>query len=275
MLYLNENMTNDEWIRISSVTTLSSRSKKRSSPKIEKISLRKINSSSSSSSSSFSSFSDTHELKANKMSQKCLIYKKSLNKSRHFFNSSSETLSKLAYKKRKLKLNRIIDDFDKSSRSKSEKRIRSKSNRESRHLKRSTSSELNTQLSKTKSIKPTKTRLKSVDYDIVNDRYNSYGIIPLIPRKYNRPALPAHCRNRYFFIEPPPKHRIVPAHFRQNRSRSSPKISVFYSVEYESPDDMTNNSIVDTLSKTNTSLINKTKILDETLNTVRIKTKIR
>ena len=144
MLYLNDNkMGNEEWIRIAA---MSSKPRRRSNhPKIEKISLFQINPArsilNSSSSSIFSSFSD-HRPEAPDRNQKVLIYNKSLNKSRNFFNSSSDTLSKLALKKRKLKFNKLFDDLERCSKSKSDKRIRSKSNRESRLLKQSSISSL-------------------------------------------------------------------------------------------------------------------------------------
>lgn len=297
MLYLNENMTNDDWIRISSVAKLKPFKTKKRNPKIEKLSLRRLNSSSSSSSSIssslsssssvFSSFS-TNENALNSTSknpQKACIYKKAINKSRNFFNSSTETLSKLAYKKRKLKFNKLVDEIEIAKRSKSEKRARSKSSRDSRCLKRSTSSELNLAVtSSSQRSKPVlssnRGRLKSVDSNnilLVNDlytnRYNSYGLIPLIPTKYIRPSLPKHIKYKKPLIKPPSKHRIV--HFRNNRSKSSPKISVFYSVEYDSPDDFTNNSIVDDLSKPSRSLINKTKFQDDEMDTLRIRAKIK
>ena len=113
-----------------------------------KISLRKINSTKSflnSSSSNFSSFSDNDRIpEASFQNKKVLIYNKSQNKSRNFFKSSSDTISKLALKKRKFKLNKIIDDLDRISKSKPDKRIRSKSNRESRFLREPTLSSFDT-----------------------------------------------------------------------------------------------------------------------------------
>ena len=157
MLYLNDNgddHDDSDWLRIAAA--MSTRPKRRNQPKIEKIPLHKLNSNrsilNSSSSSSFSSTSSSssssfsvnyHMSEAKNQRTKCLIYNKSVNKSRNFFNSSSDTLSKLALKKQKLKFNKLIDEFNnKSSKSKSDKRIRSKSNREARLLKRTTFSSL-------------------------------------------------------------------------------------------------------------------------------------
>jgi hypothetical protein len=142
MLYLNDKMANEDWIRMAA---MSSKPRRRNQPKIEKISLFQINPTksilNSSSSSIFSSFSDDMPETSDR-NQKVIIYNKSLNKSRNFFNSSSDTLSKMALKKRKLKFNKLFDDLERCSKSKSDKRIRSKSNRESRLLKQSSFSSL-------------------------------------------------------------------------------------------------------------------------------------
>jgi len=135
-------MANEDWIRMAA---MSSKPRRRNQPKIEKISLFQINPTksilNSSSSSIFSSFSDDMPETSDR-NQKVIIYNKSLNKSRNFFNSSSDTLSKMALKKRKLKFNKLFDDLERCSKSKSDKRIRSKSNRESRLLKQSSFSSL-------------------------------------------------------------------------------------------------------------------------------------
>jgi hypothetical protein len=315
MFYLNDNLTKQDWIRISA---LSNNTKKRNInnnnrivvPKIEKVSLHKINTSSSSSSLSlFSSIS------SNLINNSKYIYKKRQNKSRNYLNinnnnnnnSSSESLFKLEqnHKKRKQKLNKLIDNLDNSTKynnnstkpnhyeQQQKRHIRSRSSRDSsRQLKqqqRSTSSELYSLSHNYEKIINNNDLFKN---DVL--KYNSYGLIRLIPSKLTRPSLPPHCAHKYLFIVPPAKHNraiLVNAAQADNaaiftssrsnsysnylnrtkRSRSSPKISVFYSVEYESPDEFTANSIVETLSKT----ISNTKILDENLNTIRVKTKIR
>jgi hypothetical protein len=325
MFYLNDNLTKQDWIRISA---LSNNTKKRSNnnnnnrivvPKIEKVSLHKINTSSSSSSSSSSLFSS---ISSNLINNSKYIYKKRQNKSRNYLNinninnnsSSEESLFKLEqnHKKRKQKLNKLIDNLDKSTKYNNNKsnhyeqqqqqrrHIRSRSSRDSSRLlkqqQRSTSSELYSLSHNYEKIINNNDLFKN---DVL--KYNSYGLIRLIPSKLTRPSLPPHCAHKYLFIVPPAKHNRAilvnavaappppapadnPAIFtssrsnsynnylnRTKRSRSSPKISVFYSVEYESPDEFTANSIVETLSKT----ISNTKILDENLNTIRVKTKIR
>lgn len=311
MFYLNDNLTKQDWIRISAS---SNNTKKRNInnnnrivvPKIEKVSLHKINTSSSSSSLSlFSSIS------SNLINNSKYIYKKRQNKSRNYLNinNNNNSSSEQNHKKHKQKLNKLIDNLDNSTKynnnnnntkpnhyeQQQRRHIRSRSSRDSsRQLKqqqRSTSSELYSLSHNYEKIINNNDLFKN---DVL--KYNSYGLIRLIPSKLTRPSLPPHCAHKYLFIVPPAKHNraiLVNAAAAQadnaaiftssrsnsynnylnrtKRSRSSPKISVFYSVEYESPDEFTANSIVETLSKT----ISNTKILDENLNTIRVKTKIR
>ena len=100
--------------------------------------------------------------------------------------------------------------------------------------------------------------------------YNSYGLIRFIPSKFVRPSLPPHLKKRYSCIEPPSKFKKLFHAYRNNRSRSSPKVSAFYSVDFDSPDDWTQSSIVD---KSRASLLNKSRLIDENLNTIQLKAK--
>ena len=102
--------------------------------------------------------------------------------------------------------------------------------------------------------------------------YNSYGLIRFIPSKFARPPLPPHIKKRYACIEPPSKSKkLFHTQYRNNRSRSSPKVSVFYSVDYESPDELTQPSNVESFKRT--SLNNKSRFIDENINKILLKTK--